>query len=173
MQFLCKKFDLYNSFFNIEPSRKDDLESLLYTMVFLLKGDLPWSILQCTDPSEILKQKMLFRSLEFCKDLPCKPPYYKFNLYHIECFHFMFEYIINLDFTEEPDYELLINSLTSKEQSWNCASSLIIKRTSTNLTTIRRKKTSSSAFYFHITREGKVEYNEEENLVSNEEVKQD
>lgn len=45
-----------NSHKNFEVSRRDDLEALLYMMVFLYKGELPWQGLTGQTQAEKSKQ---------------------------------------------------------------------------------------------------------------------
>lgn len=74
----------------IEPSRRDDLESIGYIILFmLLEEDLPWAT--CNSHYEILKQKMVIVN----KNLPVFLKKY-------------FEYCRNLRFDAEPDYKYLI-----------------------------------------------------------------
>ena len=57
-----------------ELSRKDDLESLGYMLIFLIKGGLPWQNLNIANEEEKIKavgmMKMKMDSLEICKGLP-------------------------------------------------------------------------------------------------------
>jgi hypothetical protein len=43
--------------FYIASGRRDDLEQLLYTLVFLAKGDLPWSLKRSYQTEDIIKAK--------------------------------------------------------------------------------------------------------------------
>ena len=81
-----------------EPSRRDDMESVGYMLVYLCKGSLPWQGLKKKtndNPMDrIGEKKMMVCVKQLCADLP-------------DCFY---EYIVctrNLQFTEKPDYELL------------------------------------------------------------------
>lgn len=60
----------------IVTSRRDDLESLLYNMMFLAKGSFPWKIdnhgQESTDINEIMASKNSLSSAELFKDLPSK-----------------------------------------------------------------------------------------------------
>lgn len=95
-----------------EQSRRDDLESLGYVMVFLWKQNLPWILtdkLPATATKEekvklITKTKMSTSVEELCQDLP-----QEFKTY--------FKHVRNLKFTQSPDYctlEVLINKLEIK-----------------------------------------------------------
>lgn len=80
---------------NIEPSRRDDMESLIYVFIYLLKGTLPWSY------------------LPFGKEMAqCKYQYCK-NCEHGFIFDMM-THVRNLKFEEKPNYNFLI-SILSKE----------------------------------------------------------
>lgn len=62
-------FSSINSHYDIHPSRRDDIESFMYLLVFLCKGKLPWKVNesknkkeQCTEILE-LKRKITVESL--------------------------------------------------------------------------------------------------------------
>jgi serine/threonine protein kinase len=84
----------------IEQSRRDDLESLGYVFVFMIKGALPWQLGHHRhhpnqDKNDIcLERKMLTSPASLCADLPNE-----FTQY--------FEIVRALEFTEEPDYNTL------------------------------------------------------------------
>lgn len=81
----------------IEISRKDDLESLIYVLVFLFKGSLPWQNLKVSESEKTKKvgeMKMKLNSEEICKDLP-------------EEFVKFLNYVKNLSFKQNPDYNFL------------------------------------------------------------------
>uniref|UniRef100_A0A803N862 non-specific serine/threonine protein kinase n=1 Tax=Chenopodium quinoa TaxID=63459 RepID=A0A803N862_CHEQI len=73
-------------------SRRDDLESLAYTLIFLLRGRLPWQGYQGENKGFLVCKKKMATSPEtlccFCP-LPFR--------------HFV-EYVVNLKFDEEPNY---------------------------------------------------------------------
>lgn len=78
-----------------EQSRRDDLESLGYTLIYLLKGVLPWMNIKTDNKKEkykmIAKVKMTTTVKELCEGL--KP----------EFFNYM-NYVKNLGFYEKPNY---------------------------------------------------------------------
>ncbi|KAH7905042.1 kinase-like domain-containing protein [Hygrophoropsis aurantiaca] len=78
-----------NSHLGYELSRRDDLESLAYTMIYLFRGSLPWETGPFTD---ILEQKRQVH--ELCPDLPNE----------IKLF---MDYTRSLEFSSKPDYEYL------------------------------------------------------------------
>ncbi|KAI7752018.1 hypothetical protein M8C21_009199 [Ambrosia artemisiifolia] len=78
-------------------SRRDDLESLAYTLAFLLRGLLPWQTSLGKNKSFLMCKKKMETSPEtlFCS---CPVPFRKF-----------FEYVVNLKFEEKPNYEKYIS----------------------------------------------------------------
>ncbi|CAL4974109.1 unnamed protein product [Urochloa decumbens] len=73
-------------------SRRDDLESLAYTLVFLLRGRLPWQGYQGENKGFLVcKKKMATSPESLC--CFCPQPFREFV-----------EYVVNLKFDEEPNY---------------------------------------------------------------------
>ncbi|XP_026808665.1 casein kinase I-like [Rhopalosiphum maidis] len=92
-----------NGNLGIEQSRRDDLESLGYVLLYLINGTLPWmkyfeedniNIYSCGDMKKKIKTKTL------CADLP-------------EEFAKYFDYVKKLEFIETPDYDGLIDLFQS------------------------------------------------------------
>lgn len=119
--FGCKLYKSINSSDNVSVSRRDDLESLLYCLIYLFNGgDLPWNkttidqIYAKVNRKELKNKKnnkeenvslISKSSIEYelkkgispkvlCKDLPTE-------------FEVILYYIRNLKFDEEPNYELI------------------------------------------------------------------
>lgn len=95
------------------PSRQDDLQSILYTLVYLLKGYLPWSRnLPRRNLSAkfaaIRKMKRDITAQELCKGLPT-------------CFVEFGKYVLELRHAEDPDYsymqDLFKKYLSSKSET--------------------------------------------------------
>ncbi|XP_020100310.1 casein kinase 1-like protein 3 [Ananas comosus] len=91
--------DLYASLHALlgnEQSRRDDLESLGFVFMYLLKGRLPWQglrALSVEDMDSLIADEK--RSPEgFCKSLPPE-------------FRSYFDYCRSLKFDQQPDYEFL------------------------------------------------------------------
>lgn len=83
-----------------EQSRKDDLESIGYILIYFFRGRLPWQNLTHKDKKEryrmILEKKETITEEELCKQLPRE-----FLVY--------FKHVKTLDFDEKPRYQALIN----------------------------------------------------------------
>ncbi|KAK4745537.1 hypothetical protein SAY87_011849 [Trapa incisa] len=78
-------------------SRRDDLESLAYTLIFLLRGRLPWQGYQGDNKGFLVcKTKMASCPETLC--CFCPQPFRQFV-----------EYVVNLKFDEEPDYARYIS----------------------------------------------------------------
>jgi len=83
-----------------EHSRKDDLESIGYLLVYLYRGKLPWQNLKHKDKKKrynmIMEKKLSISEEELCEQLPRE-----FLVY--------FKHVKTLDFDERPRYQALIN----------------------------------------------------------------
>ncbi|XP_065043069.1 casein kinase 1-like protein HD16 isoform X2 [Musa acuminata AAA Group] len=78
-------------------SRRDDLESLAYTLIFLHRGRLPWQGYQGDNKSFLVCKKKMSTSPEMMCCL-CPPPFKQF-----------LEIVVNMKFDEEPNYSKLIS----------------------------------------------------------------
>ncbi|KAJ3672851.1 hypothetical protein LUZ60_006225 [Juncus effusus] len=78
-------------------SRRDDLESLAYTLIFLHKGRLPWQGYQGDNKSFLVCKKKMGTSPEMLCCF-CPPP-----------FKLFLETVVNMKFDEEPNYAKLIS----------------------------------------------------------------
>ena len=94
------RFSSINHQMGIETSRRDDLESLGYMLVYFACGTLPWkggSKSNSDDKfAKMLEKKMAIPIEVYCKDLPIE-----FSIY--------LSYVQNLRFNEKPDYNYLKN----------------------------------------------------------------
>ena len=86
-----------------EQSRRDDLESVGYVLMYFLRGELPWQGLRVKSKEDryrkILEKKKETSSEDLCKNFPHE--FYKFV-----------EYTKNLGYEDNPDYEMLKNLFT-------------------------------------------------------------
>ncbi len=82
----------------IEQSRRDDLECLGYSLIYLLKGELPWQGTKAGNLKEkhnlVKEMKVNMKTEELCKDLPIE-----FSRY--------VRYCRGLKFEDRPDYAQL------------------------------------------------------------------
>ncbi|XP_010044967.2 casein kinase 1-like protein HD16 isoform X2 [Eucalyptus grandis] len=78
-------------------SRRDDLESLAYTLIFLHRGRLPWQGYQGDNKSFLVCKKKMATSPEMLCCF-CPPPLKQF-----------LEVVVNMKFDEEPNYSKLIS----------------------------------------------------------------
>jgi len=82
----------------MEQSRRDDLESTGYVLMYFLRGNLPWQGLKLKTKDnryqKILDKKKATTSEELCKNFPIE-----FKQY--------IDYTRNLGYAENPDYEKL------------------------------------------------------------------
>ena len=80
----------------MEQSRRDDLESVGYILMYFLRGNLPWQGLKIKSKEDrykkILDKKKEVSSEQLCQNFP-------------EEFKEYLEYTKNLEYTEEPKYE--------------------------------------------------------------------
>ena len=86
----------------IEQSRRDDLESMIYSLIYFYKGVLPWQNIQAKSKHEkyqkILEKKINVGVEELCKEMPSE-------------FVTLVQYVRNLQFEEVPDYEMMKTKL--------------------------------------------------------------
>jgi len=84
-----------NSHLAIEQSRRDDLESLCYVLIYFLRGNLPWQGINLSSKKEkyekILEKKVATPIQVLCEGLP-------------EEFSIFLKYSKALKFEERPDY---------------------------------------------------------------------
>ena len=87
-----------NNHLGIEQSRRDDLESIGYLIIYLIKRKLPWQgcygSTKIEKYNKILEKKLSISSEILCKDLPIE-----FTIY--------LNYVKNLKYNERPDYNFL------------------------------------------------------------------
>ena len=92
------KYSSANSIRGGEQSRKDDLESAAYMIIFFMKGYLPWQDIESKDEiNKFYKIYMMKKNItekELCEGLP--EEIYKF-----------LQYVKGLSFEEKPDYNYL------------------------------------------------------------------
>eukprot|EP00428_Durinskia_dybowskii_P066644 CAMPEP_0170372948 /NCGR_PEP_ID=MMETSP0117_2-20130122/9819_1 /TAXON_ID=400756 /ORGANISM="Durinskia baltica, Strain CSIRO CS-38" /LENGTH=416 /DNA_ID=CAMNT_0010627829 /DNA_START=174 /DNA_END=1427 /DNA_ORIENTATION=+ len=87
-----------NTHMGIEQSRRDDLESLGYVLMYFLRGSLPWQGLKANTKKQkydrILEKKISTSTEVLCKNYPAE-------------FRSYFEHVKGLRFDDRPDYDFL------------------------------------------------------------------
>ena len=123
-----------NALQGYEQSRRDDLESAGYVLMYFLRGDLPWQNIKKKKKKDkyakICNKKKEVSSQELGKHFPSE-------------FAEILEYFKNLGYTEDPNYDMcckkLVNVLEKEKQSFD-----YIYDWTTNLNLKERKKRDSS-----------------------------
>ena len=84
-----------NTLRGVEPSRRDDLESLSYMLIYFLKGGLPWENIKAKNNGEYIRKiyqiKKFYNLSDLCAGIPQE-------------FKLFLNYVKSLKFIEEPDY---------------------------------------------------------------------
>lgn len=82
----------------LEPSRRDDLISVIYVLLYLLKDKLPWQRIKNNNKLNkyvvIYEMKKTMEYSELCENISNK-------------FQDMLEYVYSLDYSDTPNYEYL------------------------------------------------------------------
>ena len=101
-----------NTHLGIEQSRRDDMESLGYVMMYFLRGNLPWQGLKAATKRhkyEKISEKKMSTPIEIlCKGYPME-------------FVTYFQYCRSLRFDDKPDYSYLrkmFRDLFAREGGW-------------------------------------------------------
>ena len=109
------RYSSINCHLGLTPSRHDDLESLVYVVIYLVKGRLPWQgiIVQPSQihKDEVLKAKQATTLKALCEGLP--QTFVRF-IKHIRC----------LGFRDKPNYNYLRSILEKCALSQTLADSL-------------------------------------------------
>ena len=90
-----------NTHQGFEQSRRDDLESLFYIIIYFIKGELPWQGVKYKTKSEKynlifeIKKKSTEKGGALCESLSPE-------------FQTIMDYILGLEFTEKPNYSMII-----------------------------------------------------------------
>ena len=91
------RFSSIYTHLGIEQSRRDDLEGIIYTLIYFYKGSLPWqNINNCNE--KILEKKINISIDSLCEGMPIE-------------FNDLLSYVRSLQFDEKPDYEMMRKKL--------------------------------------------------------------
>ena len=98
------RYNSINANEGFEQSRRDDLESAGYVLIYFIKGGLPWQGMPANNKEEkyrkILRMKNKITAKELCKGIP-------------EEFAEFVDYTRNLQYSEQPNYDKLKNLFIS------------------------------------------------------------
>ena len=114
-------FSSINCMLGLETSRRDDLESLIYMIIYFVKGWLPWEKVDKSNKDAVLQKKQNISIERLADDLPKE----------LKAF---FKYIKKLEFEDRPDYDymrVMLLDVLSKEENNSSPpdwASLIINR---------------------------------------------
>ena len=101
-------FSSISSMLGLETSRKDDFESLIYMMIYFVKGWLPWEKVDKSNKELILQKKQNISIERLAENLPKE----------LKTF---FKYIKKLEYEDRPDYDymrvMLLNVLAKEENN--------------------------------------------------------
>lgn len=99
------RYTSLNGHMGYELSRRDDLESIGYMIIYFIKGKLPWQGLCQKEMTREAKYRLIYECKEnttneqLCQGLPKE-----FKIY--------MDYVKSLDFAERPNYNYLYNLFT-------------------------------------------------------------
>jgi hypothetical protein len=100
---LCLSVCLFTGVYFLARSRRDDLESVGYTVLYMLSGSLPWSRItgrsQAHRFDRVGRVKVSTTTAELCRGLPIEIKNY-------------FTYVRSLSFSAPPDYAYLMDLCT-------------------------------------------------------------
>lgn len=137
-----------NAHLGLEQSRRDDLEALLYVLVYFLKGELPWQgVVTRTKQekySKIMEKKMSTGIDSLCKGLPQE-------------ISTIFKYIKALRFEETPNYAFIRSAFLKIAEN---------QRISLDYIFDWKPQTTPSALPFKIQRRAKRLMGRRESLLS-------
>ena len=90
-----------NAHYGIELSRRDDLESIMFVLIYLSKGKLPWMNIKT------INSKLLFQKIAKSKE----KNYLKISKGFPNEINIILKYIDELSFRDNPDYEGILKLL--------------------------------------------------------------
>jgi hypothetical protein len=83
-----------NALLGIRLTRRDDLESLAYVLIYLMHGSLPWQSTTGKSTTELLDIRTAITPSTLCEGLPAE-------------FEVFLSYARSLEFKQKPDYQYL------------------------------------------------------------------
>lgn len=98
-----------NTHYGVEPSRRDDLESCFYVMLYFLRGSLPWQGLRANTKKEkylrIMERKVASTPASLCASMPV-------------ALTEMLSRIRAMRYAEDPDYHYLKSTISDLITQW-------------------------------------------------------
>lgn len=98
-----------NTHYGVEPSRRDDLESCFYVMLYFLRGSLPWQGLRANTKKEkylrIMERKIASTPASLCASMPV-------------ALTEMLSRIRAMRYAEDPDYHYLKSTIAGLITQW-------------------------------------------------------
>lgn len=99
-----------NTHLGIRQGRRDDLEAIVYVLIYFLKSELPWQGIKAKTKSEkkekIKNKKKRISINKLCEGLP------------MEFFHIV-DYVKNLQFEDKPNYDYIRRMLSRVKSDFN------------------------------------------------------
>ena len=159
------KYSSANSIRGGEQSRKDDLESVAYMIIFFMKGDLPWENIKSYDENDkyykIYMMKKYLTAQQLCEGLP------------IQIYKFL-KYVKELQFEEQPDYNYLrslfkdllykYKYIYNNKISFSWVDKNIVIRNNASFNIFKRKSNFHSRLFKYIQKQLEIKEN---NIYSN------
>ena len=141
----------------IEQSRRDDLESLGYMMVYFCKGELPWMNVKGKN-KEVKYKKIMSKKIEMKPDILCQGLPDEFNQY--------FKYVRELQFTEEPNYEFLLGLFNNAMKKNNIKNDFKFDWCQNNITNTQNinDKFISTENLFNKLKLGEINFNDKKEI---------
>lgn len=104
------RYTSLNTHLGIEQARRDDIETFIYIIIYLLKGNLPWQGIKAKNSKEkyekIKNMKLEYKVEDLCKELPIQ-------------IKELLQYARNMTFKEKPNYEYIRNKLNEIKNEMN------------------------------------------------------
>lgn len=92
-----------NALLGIRLSRRDDIESLAYVLIYLVRRSLPWQNIKGDSP-KVLNMRTSILLSTLCEGLPA-------------AFEVFLNYARSLDFKQKPDYQYLRDLLRTLDDN--------------------------------------------------------
>ena len=138
----------------IEQSRRDDLESLGYMLIYFCKGELPWMNVKAKNKAGKYK-KIMEKKIEMKPEILCEGLVDEFRQY--------FKYVRELQFTEEPNYNYLLGLFNSAMKNNNIKNDYKFDWNKSNDNTTSSEKFISTENLFSKLKLGGLNFNVQNN----------